>query len=661
MKSATAALFLALIAQAGDSRWVERLAFWARADVQRIEQRVTEIDAALKSLPEPALINSSSSIGFKTALDQDDSEIWVEVTLPKTMPVDRVVLVPALGKGASGVLAGYGFPTRFKIEAFDDSGAATNVFDAKGLDVKTEGCFPVTARFASQPVKRVRLTATQPWTRDGAPVLALSEMFILSSERNVALGATVTSSTSNELPLSWARRNLVDMVTPLGLPTSPRSSSSFGYHSAIANQADAQKSVTITLPATVPLDEVCLVPVRMTEVPLWFDYGFPVRFKIESATAPDFSDAHLIYQSTPNKRPQSPGSNVLHLPANQTPARYLRITATELWKRREDFIFALAEVQAISAGKNIAFGASVVASDSLEGDETWQPAALTDGLAESGSIISLPQWFEQLEQRRVLEKERSQLVTERLKRIEQAQHTLVNGSVITAVSITLISGVLLWRQQRTRRRDAQRLHDKLARDLHDEIGSNLGSIRLICSFASQPDSTLEAMRDDLLDIERVAAESADSMRDMVQLISPRRSTHSQDWLTVLHGLTERLLRGHVLDCALPSAPLTREPDIETRRELYLFCKEVLHNIGRHAKATHVRFQLRPTAAGLRVEISDDGIGFDDQAGSAGHGLSNMQERAHAMKATLHMKTQPGQGTTIQLDVPQTARWQSRKS
>ena len=45
MKFAAAALALALIAQGGDSRWFERLAFWARADVQRIERRVTEIDS----------------------------------------------------------------------------------------------------------------------------------------------------------------------------------------------------------------------------------------------------------------------------------------------------------------------------------------------------------------------------------------------------------------------------------------------------------------------------------------------------------------------------------------------------------------------------------------------------------------------------------------
>ena len=650
MKLIPSILSLLLLAQSGDSRWVETLAFWVRSDLHRLDQRTAEIDATLHTLPELTPINSSPSIGFKTEFMPDEEELWVEVALPRTMLVDTVVLVPPLAKGASGVVPGYGFPTRFRIDAFDDHDAPGPVLDATTQDFPNPGCHPVIASFPSRPVKRVRLTATVPWQLDGPPVLALAEMLILAGERNVALGATVTSTSARELPVSWSRRNLVDMVTPLGLPVAPGEPGPAGFHSAVAAQADVVKSVTLTLPAIVPLDDVWLVPVRHREVPLWFDYGFPVRFKIESATTPDFSDAHPIYATTA-KFPSPPGMNLLRFAAHQIPARYLRVTATQLWERREDFVFALAEVQVISDGRNVALGARVEATDSLPGDDAWSTAALTDGRTETGPLLSLPAWFAQLQQRRLLEQERAQLMDTRTRLVERAQHTLVNGSIFTALGISFLSAALLWRQRRTRRRDAERLHEKLARDLHDEIGSNLGSIRLICSFASQPDITPEAMRADLIDIERVAAESADSMRDMVQLISPRRTADSHDWLEVLHALTERLLRGHTLDCALPAAPLLRAPDLETRRELYLFCKEVLHNIARHAQATRVRFHLTPTAEGLRVEIRDNGIGFDPQQAGTGNGLSNLRARAHAMHATLHLQSQPGHGTTVQLDVP----------
>ena len=660
MKLSAPFLALVMLAQSGDSQWVERLAFWRRADLRAASGRMAAIDETLRTLPELTQINSSASIGFKTAFMPDEEALWVEVTLPQTERVDTVVLVPPLAKGATGVVSGYGFPTRFKIEAFDDTDAARTVFDATAQDFPEPGGYPVRATFPPMPVRRVRLTATEPWQRDGAPVLALAEMLILSGERNVAAGATVTSTSTRDYPLSWSRRNLVDMITPLGLPVSPGKQGSPGFHSAVAMRADAVKSVTITLPEAAPLDEVWLVPVRRREVPLWFDYGFPVRCRIECATQPDFSDAQVIHETTA-KTPPAYGMNRVRFAANGTPARYLRITATQLWKRHDDFVFALAEVQAISHGKNVARGASVAALDVLAGGEgaAWSPAALTDGLTESGSLIPLPAWFAQLERRRVLEQERAHLNATRATSIESAQRALVSGSIAGVIGISVLSAILLWRQRRNRIRDAQQLHEKLARDLHDEIGSNLGSIRLICSFASQPEMTIETLRSDLQDIERVAAESADSMRDMVHLMSPRRAEEARDWLGVLEDLTERLLRGLSLDCALPVAPLTRDPDLETRRELYLFCKEVLHNIARHARAQRVRFHLYETDRGLRVEISDDGIGFDVNQSSGGHGLGNLRERAHTMKATLQITSQPGAGTRTQLDVPRTYRWPPR--
>lgn len=659
MKLSTPVLALALLAQSNDSQWVERLAFWQRGQLRSTTQRIAAIDDQLHSLPEFTQINSSGSIGFKTAFLPDDEDLWVEVTLPQPRRVDTVVLVPPLAKGANGVVSGYGFPTRFKIEAFDEKESPRLVFDATQQDYPSPGGYPVIVSFTPLETRRVRFTATEPWQRDGASVLALAEMMILSGERNVAPDGLVTSSRSRDYPISWSRRNLIDMITPLGLPVLPGSPGKLGFHSAVASRPDEAKSVTLTLPETVPLDEVWLVPVRRREIPLWFDYGFPERCRIESATQPDFSDAHLIYE-TKAKTPPVYGMNLVRFASDHTTARYVRITATQLWKRHDDFVFALAEVQAISNGKNVALGASATASDVLADDPAhiWGLDALTDGRTNEGTLLPLSEWFALLDKRRVLEQERAGLIATRTTLIEKAQQTLVYTSVTSVIVITVLSATLLWRQQRERRRDAQRLQEKLARDLHDEIGSNLGSITLICSIAAQPDATPESMRADFADIERVAAESADSMRDMVQLISPRRTDDAGSWLTVLQGLAERLLRNHALDCQLPTAPLSTEPGAETRRELYLFCKEVLHNIARHAHATRVRFHLSPASDGLQIVISDNGVGFDTAQPSTGHGLGNLRERAAMMKATLRLDSQPGAGTTITLHVPRTHRWRT---
>ena len=643
-------------AQGADSRWVERLAVWSWGELHDLSQQIESHEQQLGTLPQLMLINSCLRVGLKTGYTTEEDVRWFELTLKEAASVDSIVLVPPLAKGANAVVAGYGFPVRFKLEVFDEQNQPHVILDQTAADFRNPGCFPVVARFEARRVKRARFTATDPWSVDGPEILAMAEMLVLSGDRNLALDATVTSSSTRNAPRAWTRLNLIDMTTPLGLPVAPQSRGTLGFHSAVSDKADAEKTLTLTLPEITPLDEIRLVPVRRKDVPLWFDYGFPVTYKVEAATKEDFSDAVLLHEVTDKFQP-APGMNLVCIPARRTPARFIRITTKQLWYRKGDHVFALAEFQAFSDGLNVAQRGQFTASDVLTGDDSanWSLAALNDGLTEGGRLISLPEWFTQLETRQKIERERDELRSKRDALVERSQHQLVYGSVSSVGGLTLLFGFLFWRQHLHRRRDAQRLHDKLARDLHDEIGSNLGSITLICSFAAQADATPHSMRADIAEIERVAAETADSMRDMVDLISTRRSEAEIDWLDVLHRLTERLLRHHTLDCALPAAPLTLEPDIETRRELYLFCKEVLHNIAKHAQATNVRFHLTPAADGLRVEITDNGLGFDTAQSSSGHGLGNLRERAAVMKANLQILTKPG-GTAITLDVPHGHRW-----
>jgi signal transduction histidine kinase len=83
---------------------------------------------------------------------------------------------------------------------------------------------------------------------------------------------------------------------------------------------------------------------------------------------------------------------------------------------------------------------------------------------------------------------------------------------------------------------------------------------------------------------------------------------------------------------------------------------VLHNIARHAQATRARFHLTPNAEGLRIEITDNGAGFDIAQAASGHGLSNLRERATVMQASLRIVSTPGTGTSITLDLPRGPRW-----
>ncbi|MEN9576959.1 MAG: hypothetical protein RL514_4814 [Verrucomicrobiota bacterium] len=635
---------------------IERLAFWSWGTSAQLKEELKAIDQELAKLPALAVVNTSASTGFKTAISIGENVRWLAVELSGEAVADTVVLAPALAKAATGVVAGYGFPVRFVLEVFDAKGEATVVLDASREDFPNPGCYPVVARFEPRRLMRVRLTALEPWALDGADTLAMAELLILSGNRNLAAGAKVTCSSTRAAPRTWTRPNLVDWITPMGLPVRPEPTGAPGFHSAVAQTAEATKHVTVSLREPMPLDEVLVVPARVKAVPLWFDYGFPHEYKVEGALNQDFSDAVLLGEGTDRFARQ--GMNLVAFPVGGRNIQHVRFTAKRLWLRQKDYVFALAELALMRDGVNVALGAEVTASDqSTEASRmNWAPQQLTDGLTAEGTLIPLPDWFSQLERRQSLESKRSGLVQRLDDHLQGARKQVVYASIGGLGGASLLSILLLVRQQQQRRRDAQRLQEKLARDLHDEIGSNLGSIAMISSLASEPNTTPESLRADLAEIGQVAAESADSMRDMVQLINPRTHAPESRWLEVIHRLTERLLRGIETTCEFPAHPLQLEPDLETRREIYLLCKEALHNIARHARASKASVRIAPSAKGLQVLITDNGVGFDSGRSSTGHGIGNMQERASMMGAQLRLSSKPGTGTTVQFDVPATKRW-----
>lgn len=637
--------------------WVERLAFWATPELRALKSEVARIDQDLEKLPSIAGVNSGNRAGFQSAGKPDELSWWVEVELAEAVQVDSVVLVPLLAKGSSGQVEGFGFPRQFLLEGIDMDGESILLLDETGKDFPNPGLSPVSvAGPAGIELQRIRLTATEPWHGEGAGVLALAEMLVLGGNRNLTGSAKVRASSSRELPPTWSKSNLVDMMTPLGLPLAPGEEKIMGWHGPVASNIERQQAVTVDLGKVVELDEIRLVPAGRGRTGWNAHYGFPSRFKVETALTEDFKDAVMVYDRTASSL-LSPGQNLRSYAASQ-PGRYVRVTATRLRDRAGEAVFALGELQAYSGEMNVAKKAAVMPGVSLEEGE-WSSVGLTDGLSGGGELLELPEWIRKLEMRRDLGKQRAQAVKRRSEVFTQAEHTLVAASVGGAGGIVLLAGAFSWRGRRQRVLDRERHRERLARDLHDELGSNLGSIALISSLAALEEAP--QMRVDLAEIEQVARESADSMRDMVCLLGGKKGGVAADWLNIMNGLAERLMRGAELECRLPTSPLTWEPNLETRREIYLFCKEVLHNAAKHAHPSHLKFHLSPTHDGLRIEIADDGCGFAPELVHSGHGLGNLRERAGMMRAEMELTSSTDTGTTVVLEVPRAKRWTKLKT
>ena len=163
----------------------------------------------------------------------------------------------------------------------------------------------------------------------------------------------------------------------------------YGYHSAISPVQDAVKWVQVDLGQRTGIERVEVLPCFDDFNAIGAGFGFPVRFKVEASDDPDFKTGVTLFwrrhdqtfmADFPNPKLQPFVTNGAK--DDGIEGRYLRVTATKLAPRKDDFIFALAEVRVFDAsGKNIALGKPVTALDSIEAPPRWRKANLTDGIA----------------------------------------------------------------------------------------------------------------------------------------------------------------------------------------------------------------------------------------------------------------------------------------
>ncbi len=164
--------------------------------------------------------------------------------------------------------------------------------------------------------------------------------------------------------------------------------SEFGYHSALSAKQDDVKWVQVDLGESVKLDKIVLRPCHDEFNDIGAGFGFPVRFKVEVSNDPAFKTGVKLIADHGGKDFANPKLTPVTVAAEGKAARYVRLTATKLAPRQNDFILALAELEALDeVGKNVAAGKTVTAFDSIEAPVRWRKSNLTDGLYPPGGKL----------------------------------------------------------------------------------------------------------------------------------------------------------------------------------------------------------------------------------------------------------------------------------
>jgi len=195
--------------------------------------------------------------------------------------------------------------------------------------------------------------------------------------------------------------------------------------------------------------------------------------------------------------------------------------------------------------------------------------------------------------------------------------------------------------------EKQKIRNRIAQDLHDEIGSNLSSISLMSELI-QKDEKINAEASEKIErIHKVAKVSTQAMRDIVWLTNPS-SDSLRDLIAKMKEVADNTLGKFDLYFDYPKDVSEINLLPETKRNIFFIYKETLNNIVKHAEAKSVWIKFGIENKNIFLFIKDDGRGFNASAGYSGNGLKNIRSRAKEINADLKFESTPGKGTLLEL-------------
>lgn len=203
----------------------------------------------------------------------------------------------------------------------------------------------------------------------------------------------------------------------------------------------------------------------------------------------------------------------------------------------------------------------------------------------------------------------------------------------------------------------QRVKDRIARDLHDDVAASMSGIRILSQVAlRQVTEKAQNITPLLQQITHSAQATLDGLSDIIWAINPH-ADYLNDVADRIREYAVRTLEAHdiayhlEISRNLPAFDL----DIESRRNIYLIFKESVNNVLKHSKCNHLEIKLIVEDNTMVLTIADNGVGFDMQHVQRGHGLDNLEKRALDIGGSVHISSVSGMGTKIAFHLPLTGK------
>ena len=636
----------------------------------QLEQRLKDIDTELDNLARYSLRSGYGTIGWRSNVhDTPDHTEWVQIDLGEEYPIDQLILVPSLMRNAATGYESEGFPSSFRVIAGSKQHPEGVVLESVHAN---EGMLPrqapVIVDCGRTKASWIRIEATRlsPRSWDSKYLFQLSETLVFSGQRNIALGRPVKVSSDMKSTASSAN-DLVDGFMPYMMDAA-HGEQSLAFLASI--RPDHTTSFTIDLGAPQPLDRIHLHSVDVSDSvpqPLPGDHGLPGQLLVMGANRADFTDAKLILNYIKTSSYDTGPIIARNIPV--TTCRYVKLTAQKPYivpfrskampGNRLTARIGFAEIEFFAGDQNVALHRPVRANVQQSSDRFL--TALTDGKNQFGNILPIRTWMEQLARRHDLETERpliAQALNERYLRQKTLLTQLAWLTVLLAACI--IIAILIGRISSMRQ--VAEIRQRLAADLHDELGANFHTIGLLGDVAMNAMHSPDRLEDVLQRNKAVTARTGKAIRHFISLQEAHSSpgTLQKD----MQRIAQRILADIDYQIEVKDLGYLDKLKPITRDDLRLFFKESLVNISRHADATMVSASLIARSKQLILTICDNGRGMAqaEQPGSNSKVPASLRRRAQLLRAKVSISPSESGGTcvTLTLKIPWRQRVQHEK-
>lgn len=226
------------------------------------------------------------------------------------------------------------------------------------------------------------------------------------------------------------------------------------------------------------------------------------------------------------------------------------------------------------------------------------------------------------------------------------QHSEIVHGLAEAFGIA-IDNARLFRQIRSVSANEER--GRIARDLHDQVGSSLAflgfEVDRAQSLAERGEPVAEALVELRAHLTTVIHDIRETLHDLRTDVTDER-----DLPATLRSHLDRVAARRALRTDLVVDARVRPPH-RVERELWQIALEAITNVERHARAATVTVAYVAHDGRVRLSVTDDGVGLNTVASAADrYGMVGMRERAEAIGATLRVDSAPGRGTTVAVEL-----------